>query len=114
MTDSYNLALQILETAEDKKAVDAIILNLKDVTLIADYFVICTGNSSTHVKAIADNIVEKIGQTPIRKEGYREAKWLLLDFGYVVVHVFQNETRQFYDLERLWGDADVVNVNNKY
>lgn len=78
--------------------------------MIADYFVLLTGRSSTQVQAIADSIEEKLteqGVKLLRREGYQEARWILLDFGSVVVHVFRDEDRRFYSLERLWGDARV-------
>lgn len=78
--------------------------------MIADYFVLLTGRSSTQVQAIADSIEEMLtgqGVRLLRREGYQEARWILLDFGSVVVHVFRDEDRRFYSLERLWGDARV-------
>lgn len=92
------------------KAEDSVILNLKGITLIADYFVLLSGRSSTQVQAIADSIEERLTEQGIkllRREGYQEARWILLDFGSVVVHVFREEDRRFYSLERLWGDARV-------
>lgn len=100
--------------AEDKKARDVIILNIRDISVICDYFVICSGLSSTQVKAIAENIEEKLEENGIQKlriEGFKEARWILLDYGSVVVHVFQERDREFYNLEHLWGDAKVVSLN---
>jgi ribosome-associated protein len=94
--------------ASDKKARDIVILDMEGVTLVADHFVICSANSTTQVQAIADNIEERLEQAGIkllRKEGYREARWVLMDFGACVVHVFVEEDRRYYSLERLWGDA---------
>ena len=101
------------EAAEDKKARDVIILNIHDISVICDYFVICSGLSSTQVKAVAENVEEKLEEHGIRKlriEGFKEARWILLDYGSVVVHVFQEQDRQFYNLEHLWGDAKVVHL----
>lgn len=101
------------EAAEDKKARDVIILNIHDISVICDYFVICSGLSSTQVKAVAENVEEKLEEHGIRKlriEGFKEARWILLDYGSVVVHVFQEQDRQFYNLEHLWGDAKVVQL----
>ena len=99
--------------AEDKKSGNVTVLDIRKITVIADYFIICSGRSKTQVQAIAENIVEKMdseGVTTQRREGFREGEWVLLDFGDVVVHVFQDTVRQFYNLERLWGDAPVVGV----
>ncbi|MGF7186187.1 ribosome-associated protein [Desulfitispora alkaliphila] len=106
--DSKELAVIAKDAVEDKKAVDVTLLDISGISLIADYFIICTGNSETHAKAIAENVLGTIEEMPLRKEGIREGKWILLDYGSVVVHIFQREERLFYDLERLWGDADVI------
>lgn len=98
--------------AENKKAKDIKVLDIKDISPIADYFIICSGNSSTQVKAISDEIEDKLaenGFTINHKEGYDTARWILLDFGDIIIHVFHNEDREFYDIERLWADAEVVN-----
>lgn len=100
-----------VSAAEDKKAYDIIVLDISKVSIIADYFVLCSGRSSTQVQAIVDNVQEKLqkeGVNTLRREGFREGRWVLLDYGDVVVHVFQDAERQFYNLERLWGDARVV------
>jgi len=107
MTEA-NLSELAAAAASDKKARDIVILDLEGVSLIADYFVVCSANSTTQVQAIADNIEEKLeekGIKPLRKEGYREARWILLDYGSCVVHVFVEDDRRFYNLEKLWGDA---------
>ncbi|OPX87936.1 MAG: Ribosomal silencing factor RsfS [Pelotomaculum sp. PtaB.Bin104] len=105
-----NIAVQ---AAEDKKAQDLIVLDISGISVIADYFVICSGRSATQVQAIAENIqemLEKAGVNALRREGFREGNWVLLDYGDVIIHVFQEADRQFYKLERLWGDAQVVKV----
>lgn len=99
--------------AEEKKSWDVTVLDIRKVSVIADYFVICNGRSKIQVQAIAENILKKMeteGVTAQRREGLREGEWVLLDFGDVIVHVFQDAVRQFYNLERLWGDAPVVGV----
>lgn len=94
--------------AEEKKARDIEVLELGKVTAIADYFIICSGLSTIQVQAIADNIQEKMaeaGQQLLHREGYRNGRWVLLDYGDVVVHVFLDEERRYYNIERLWRDA---------
>jgi len=111
--DPQALVTFALQVAEDKKAYDITVLNVGKISIVADYFIICSGRSSIHVQSIAEGIVdvleEKYSLRP-RKEGVKEGHWILLDYGDVVIHVFQDEDRQFYNLERLWGDAPVVDV----
>ena len=98
---------------DNRKGVDISLLEITDVTTLADYFVICTGTSNTHVKSLCDAVEEALdqaGEPAIRREGHRSGTWVLLDYGCLVVHVFTEETRQFYDLERLWSDAKRVDL----
>ena len=98
---------------DGKKARDVKILKTAEQTVIADYFVICNGTSSTHIKALVDEVDRKLseaGEPPIRREGMRSDIWVLMDFGSLVVHVFTAEARKFYDLERLWQDGHQVNL----
>ena len=98
---------------DDKKGVDIALLEIAEVTTLADHFLICTGTSNTHVKALCDSVEEALdnaGEPALRREGHRGGTWVLLDYGCLVVHVFTEETRQFYDLERLWGDAKKVDL----
>ncbi len=107
------VAVFAAEAAEDKKAKDVVILDIHDISVVCDYFVICSGLSSTQVKAIAENIETKLEEKGIRKlriEGFKDGRWVLLDYGSVVVHVFQENDRLFYNLEHLWGDAKVVHL----
>lgn len=109
--NSKELALIAAEAAEAKKAVDVVVLDLQGITIIADYFLICAGNSSTQVEAIANAIDDSLNEKKVfvlRREGLRDGKWVLLDYGSVVVHIFQAQEREFYSLERLWGDAKVI------
>lgn len=97
--------------ADDRKARDVRVLHLGKVTDFTDYFLICSGTSDRQVQAIADAVQERLrGEKvrPLHVEGYNRAQWVLLDYGDVVVHVFQEEPRRFYALERLWGDAPDV------
>lgn len=102
------------QSARDKKACDILILNLKDLSPITDYFAICSGESELHVRAIANQIVEdleKRGERPWHVEGYSRANWVLLDYVDVVVHVFSQKIREYYALERLWGDAPMQKIS---
>ena len=105
------LADLVVEAASDKKAEDILVLNVSEVTTIADLFVICSARGERQAQSIADGIVEKAkaaGQQPFGIEGYSGGRWILIDLSDVVVHVFVPEERELYRLERLWGDAPVV------
>lgn len=107
------LAQTAASAAEEKKAQRITILDIRGLSVIADYFVICHGNSQTQVQAIVDAVKKKMQEAdiPINGiEGLSEARWVLVDLGDVVVHVFHKDERDFYDLERLWGDAALVGV----
>lgn len=98
----------IKETLEDKKGIDVVTLSLSNISSIADGFVISSGTSEPHVKALSDEVYEKMGKagySPLRVEGYNSAKWILMDYGDVIVHVFTKEAREFYNLEWLWADG---------
>ncbi|MHB0869900.1 MAG: ribosome silencing factor [Chloroflexota bacterium] len=103
------LARRIVDIASDKQAVDVIMLDLRDVSLIADYFVICSGTSERQIKAISDDIVETLRREekrkPLQAEGRPDSGWMLLDYGSVVVHIFSPEARDFYRLEKIWSEA---------
>jgi ribosome-associated protein len=105
------LADIVVDVAEDRKAEDILVLNVSELTTIADLFVICSGRSERQVQAIADAVTEKAseaGRKPLGVEGYNAGRWILIDLGDVVVHTFVPEERHLYRLERLWGDAPVV------
>ncbi len=111
--DTKIKALSIAKAAQDKKAEGLLVLDVRELTPIADYFVICSGNTSRQVKAIADEIdfqLSKERTSPHHIEGMPECRWVLMDYGDIVVHVFDTETREYYDLEGLWGDAVRVPV----
>ena len=93
-----------LTAALDRKASAVLVFNLTELTTMADYFVLTTANSDRQARAIADSIVERLG-SPLSVEGLQTATWILMDYGDVVFHVFQEQARRFYALERLWGDA---------
>jgi ribosome-associated protein len=108
---SRTLADIVVEAATDKKAEDILVMNVSEVTSIADLFVLCSGRGERQVQAIADGIVEKAkaaGRSPVGVEGYGQGRWVLIDLGDVVVHAFVPEERDLYKLERLWGDAPVI------
>jgi ribosome-associated protein len=100
-----------VQAAEDKKAADVIVLDLRTAAGFTDYFVICSGTSSRQIRAIADGVIEALsatGEKPAHTEGYDRSEWILLDYFDFIVHVFAPETRAFYGLERLWGNAEQI------
>lgn len=106
--ETKDIAQKIAAAANDKKAKDILLLNMEGLSPVTDFYVICSAGNSTLVKAIADNIEDKLaeaGVNPTHKEGYADARWVLLDYGDVVAHVFLEEERDFYNLEQLWADA---------
>ena len=111
--DSYELAILLARTLDSKKGGDLKVLKTEGLTTLADYFVICTATSNTQVKAMSDaceEAVEQNGERAHHIEGHRGGTWLLMDFSAVVVHVFTDEARKFYDLERLWSDAEELDI----
>lgn len=111
--NSNEMAIEIAKALDAKKGHDIKVLKTEEVTTLADYFVLCTATSSTQVKAMSDACevaMEKLGESVHHIEGHRDGGWLLMDFSSVVVHVFTDEARKFYDLERLWSDAVQVDL----
>lgn len=103
------------EALEDKKAVDIKIINIEEVSVLADYFIIASGTNRNQVQALADNVEETLGRAgyPVKQtEGYRTANWVLMDYGDIIVHVFDSENRLFYDLERIWRDGKEITVGD--
>ena len=103
-----------VRTLDDKKARDICVLKTGPISVLADYFIICTAGSTSQVKTLLDETAKRLsdlGEIPLHTEGYRGGGWVLLDFGCVVVHIFQEEMRKFYDLERLWADAERIDVS---
>lgn len=101
----------ICKAASDKKARDIVTMDMRNLSSSTDYFVICSANTATQVRAIADNIEEELAKEGVafnHKEGYREGEWVLMDYGDVVAHIFMQEAREYYALERLWGDAKLT------
>ncbi len=114
MINSREAAQLCAEAADNKKAFDIQILDLRGLNYITDYFIICSGSNTPQVAAIADSIghaLAQVGVRPSHLEGGSESNWVLIDFGDVVVHIFEEQTRFFYSLEKLWGDAPRVAVS---
>ena len=108
------LAEFIVKTLDAKKAKNIKLIKIDDKTILADYFVICGGNSNTQVKALAGEVEEKlneIGLAPHHMEGYNEGIWTVVDYCSVIVHVFGREAREFYKLEKLWSDAEDIDIS---
>lgn len=109
--NARSMAALAAEAARDKKAHHVVVMEMAGITPITDYFVICSGTNPIQVRAIADHIEEKMQEANVQKlhaEGYGTGRWILLDYGHVVVHVFHERERDYYNLERLWGDAQIV------
>ncbi len=107
-TEMARLAYHALD---DKKGQDIKIINIEEVSVLADYFIIASGTNRNQVQALADNVEEELGRAgyPVRQtEGYRTASWVLLDYGDIIVHIFDSENRLFYDLERIWRDGKII------
>lgn len=105
----------IIKALDSKRAEDIQLIGIKDLTIVADYFVIANGTSNTQTKALADEVefkMKELGVQPLRVEGYQGSTWIILDYGDIVVHVFYKETRSYYNLERLWSDGEQVNIDN--
>ncbi len=109
--NSKELALNAAKILDDKKATKVKVLKVRDLTVIADYFVIAGGTSSTHVRSLAEEVefqLKEEGTAPLRTEGFNTQNWFIIDYGQVIVHVFSPDARDFYDLEHLWADGDDV------
>ena len=109
---STELARLAISALEDKKAEDVRVIDIEEVSVLADYFIIATGNNRTQVQAMADEVemrLGKAGAAPRQIEGYQAANWILLDFGDVIIHLFDAQNRLFYDLERIWKDGTQIN-----
>ena len=109
--EPFEIAEIAVKALDDKRAKNIKLLKTDKQTVLADYFVICHGTSSTHIKALVnevDKALSEAGEPPVRREGLRSDIWVLMDFGSVIVHVFTDEARKFYNLERLWSDSEEV------
>ena len=118
MLDAADILANVIITGmQENKAKEIVSIKLKEIeAAICDYFVICHGTSNTHVSAIAESVINETLKTlkdkPFNKEGLKNGEWILLDYGNVVVHVFQKETRDFYNIEKLWGDANIEQIKD--
>ena len=113
--NSQELMNRIVAILSKRKTENIKVLDISSLTTIADYFVICNGNSTTQIKSLADEVEEKLKEvdiTPYSKEGFSDASWVLLDYSTVVVHIFNPEQRDFYSIESLWSDAPEVDVSD--
>ena len=112
---SYESAIALAKALDSKKGIDIKVLHTEQLTTLADYFVICSATSSTQIKALSDaceKVMDEAGEPAHHVEGHRGGTWVLLDFSSVVVHIFTDEARKFYDLERLWADAEQVDLKD--
>lgn len=110
-----DMVLLAVEALEDKKAEDICIIDISEVSVLADYFIIAGGNNSSQLQAMSDAVDEKLGKSgyPLKQiEGYNSANWILQDFGDIIVHIFDRENRLFYDLERIWKDGKIVDIDD--
>ena len=115
MLSPKEIAYSVTKALDEKKGMNIKLLKIDKVSSLADYFLICTGTSNTHVRTLCDYaeyVMEELGEPMLGREGHRGNSWELLDFGSVVVHVFTDEARKFYALERLWADAEQVDLSD--
>ena len=115
MMTPKELAILAAKALDEKKGKEIFAIEITDITTLADYFVIATGSSNTQINALCGSVEklleEQAGEKPLRREGYRDGTWVLLDYGCICVHVFSAEARAFYDLERLWADGKPLDLS---
>ncbi|MFK2824436.1 ribosome silencing factor [Bacillus sp. B190/17] len=114
--DQPEILQRVAAAADDKRAENIVVLNMQGISLMADYFMICHGNSDKQVQAIAREVkeqAEELGYQIKRMEGFDEARWVLIDLGDIIAHVFHRDERLYYNLERLWGDAPELDVQGE-
>ena len=115
MLTPKEIAYSVTKALDEKKGLDIKLLKIDRISSLADYFLICTGTSNTHVKTLCDYAeytLEQLGESMLGREGHRGNSWELLDYGTIVVHVFTEEAREFYNLERLWADAEAIDLSD--
>lgn len=111
---SKAMAKLAIEALEDKKAEDIRIIDIAEVSVLADYFIIASGSNRSQIQALADNVQDALGRAGYEMkqvEGYNTANWILMDFGDVIIHIFDNENRLFYNLERIWRDGKAIEAS---
>ncbi len=116
MITEEKLMQLIVDAALEEKAMDLVVLDVNEKTIIADYFVICSGRNVIQIHSIADNVEKKLNEQGIavlRREGYQQGTWVVLDYGSTILHIFREEEREYYKLEHLWADARKVNMDNQ-
>lgn len=115
MEQSKQMAKLAYEALDEKKAEDIKVIDISEISVIADYFVIANGTNESQVRALVDNVEDKLAKAGFQtkqREGHGLGSWVLLDFGEIIVHVFDRENRLFYDLERIWRDGKYIDINN--
>ena len=115
MLSAKEVAYEVTKALDEKKGMDIKLLKIDKVSSLADFFLICTGTSNTHVKTLCDyaeHTLEQLGEPMLGREGHRGNTWELLDYGSLVIHVFTEDAREFYSLERLWADAEQVDIGD--
>ena len=114
MLTPQEIAYSVTKALDEKKGMNIKLLKIDKVSSLADYFLICTGTSNTHVRTLCDYAeytLEQLGEPMLGREGHRGNSWELLDYGTIVIHIFTEEAREFYSLERLWADAETVDIS---
>lgn len=115
MTEAKKMARLAYQAIDDKKGEDIRIINIQGISVIADYFIIASGNNQNQIQTISDNIAEELGRAGYEYrqiEGYQSANWILMDYNDVIIHIFNKEDRLFYDLERIWCDGKSITVED--
>jgi len=115
MLTPKEVATIVVKTLDSKIARDIKLIRTTNITVLADYFVICTAGSTTQLKTLSDEVektLKEAGEMSLRREGHRSGGWVLIDYGCVIVHIFLQEEREFYTLERLWGDAEDIDISD--
>lgn len=113
MNQAMDMVQTIYDALEDKKGEDIKVIDISEISVMSDYFIISNGNSDSQVNALVENVIEKMhksGYSLKQQEGGRSGSWVLLDYGDVIVHIFDKENRSFYNLERVWNDGKVINM----
>lgn len=115
-SDSSALIDTIIDALLEKKAKDIVVLDVRELTTLTDYFIVCNGTSDTQIRALANSVAEKtkevLGEAVWKKEGLEARRWIILDYVNVVVHIFSKEKREYYGIERMWNDAEITQIED--